>query len=164
MRAVVVVVLVAAVAGAQPVPWSGTIGGRAVSCTSVPTFPDGPDEPRVAFLGLWCRGTRRHAVHVGTWSVDRVGTLRVDGLLCTRGPRPRAWRTAGKGDLGGRLQPRGQCCRLQGTVAGTFTPTVPPEAFDSSTLAFLPMTGELTAVRLTARCRHRRKPVTLSAE
>ena len=49
---VVVVVLVAAVAGAQPVPWSGTIGGRSVSCTSVPTFPDGPDEPRVAFLGL----------------------------------------------------------------------------------------------------------------
>jgi hypothetical protein len=38
---------------------------------------------------------------------------------------------------------RGCCSLAGGTFAGTFTPAVPPEQFDSSTLAFLPMTGQL---------------------
>jgi len=142
------------------VPWQGTVPGRPVTCTTVPA----PGFGRVDFvtaLGLWCRGTPRHALRADVFVTDRQGTLRLDGLLCRRGPRPAIWNR--KPVLWTRTHLRG-CGPLAGeTFASTFTPAVPPEEFDSSTLAFQPMTGQLTALHLGASCAHRIFPAVPSA-
>ena len=74
------------------VPWNGTVLGRPVTCTTVQTppgiAPGGGDAAVVTTLGLWCTGTRRHALRALVSIADEQGTLRLDGLLCRRGPRP----------------------------------------------------------------------------
>ena len=150
MTRTVGVLLVALLVTPCAAQWTGTIASRPVTCTIVPgpfpVAPMGGDAAVVTTLGLWCRGTRRHAVQALVYATDRAGTLALTGHLCRRGPRPAAPRA--------RLR---QCCTLaRGTFAGSFTPAYPP---DEQTGPVLLTTGDLTALQLGASCRRVTLPI-----
>jgi hypothetical protein len=131
--------------------WTGTIEGRPVTCTEVPgpplVAPTGGDAAAVTSLGLWCQGTRRHAVAAVVYVTDQQGDLALAGRLCRRGPRPPR-------RLRARLR---QCCALGGgTFTGTFRPAYPPS---EQTGPVLLTTGELTALHVGASCQHLTLPV-----
>ena len=91
MTRTVGVLLVALLVTPCAAQWTGTIASRPVTCTIVPgpfpVAPMGGDAAVVTTLGLWCRGTRRHAVQALVYATDRAGTLALTGHLCRRGPR-----------------------------------------------------------------------------
>jgi len=144
MRALVLALLLASGAGAQSVPWSGTIAGRPVTCGTVPTVSLG-NQYAVSSTGLWCRGTPHHALAFTVWSDDPAG-LRIEGQVCRRGPHPRLFARPTRSKPW-RLALRGACCTVAGgTFEGTFTPAYPTE----NPLLY---TGDLTAVHLEMTCR-----------
>jgi hypothetical protein len=146
MRALLVALLLASGAGAQSVPWNGTLVGRPVTCATVPTIGLG-NQYAVTVLGLWCRGTRHHALRFIVWSDDPRG-LRIEGQVCRRGPRPglfahpTRWKPR-------RLGLSGNCCAVAGgSFEGQFTPVDPTDYP-------LLYTGDLTAVQLGMTCGRR---------
>jgi hypothetical protein len=146
-RVLVLLLLLASPAAAA---WTGTIAGRPVTCTEVrgpaPIAPGGGDAAVVTTLGLWCRGSRRHAVSALVYVTDREGHLALTGQLCRRGPRPHQPRA-----------PLGQCCPLGGgTFTGDFTPAYPP---DEQTGPVQITIGTLHGVQLGASCAHVTLPV-----
>ena len=64
--------LVPGLALAQPIPWGGSLAGRSVTRTTVPTVRLG-NQFVVAQLGLFCRGTPRHAINLVVMSDDPRG-------------------------------------------------------------------------------------------
>ena len=108
--------------------------------------PTGGDEAVVTTLGLWCTGTRRHAVQVTVFSTNRQGDLAFTGDLCRQGPRPNRPRA--------KLR---QCCPLAGgTFAGTFGPTYPPDEQHGPVLL---QGGTLTSLSLGVGCHHLTFPI-----
>jgi hypothetical protein len=95
-RALVLVLLLATPCAAQ---WSGTIGGRAVTCIPMPgtlfVAPTGGDAATVTTLGLRCtgvpRGAPRRVIEAQVYVANLAGTLAFDGVLCKRGPSPRCF-------------------------------------------------------------------------